>query len=173
MFSKNDLYRNEHPEAFSNNANTTKQAAPEPPKAKETPKLAESDKSEKKEETAKTVHEGTTDAKSAAYEAFNTAVLNDPKADYVRGSLDAGELLQRDSIMDTVAHKKEQEAKKHELEQKNKEGEQHQLDEKQKAEDKKKREDAKKQLKNHQHASFMFKIGEGLHYMMAKLFGSN
>ena len=81
------------------------------------PKLAES---EKPADMTKTVSEQTLDAKNAAYEAFNTAVLNDPKADYVRESLDRGELLQHDSIMDTVAHKKEQEAKKHEEEEKKK-----------------------------------------------------
>jgi len=105
------------------------------------------------------VNESTTDAKAASYEAFNTAIANDPKAEYIKSSLDAGELLQRDSIMDTVAHRKEQEAKKHENEDKQKEGDKKQLDDKQKAEDKKKREEAKKQLKKHQNESFMFKVG--------------
>ena len=80
---------------------------------------------DKPADLTKTVHETTLDAKNAAYEAFNTAVLNDPKAEYVTKSLDAGELLQRDSIMDTVAHKKEQEAKKHEEEEKKKQAAQH------------------------------------------------
>merc|ERR1711937_346761 len=107
------------------------------------------------------------DAKNAAYEAFNTAILNDPKADYVRESLDRGELLQHDSIMDTVAHKKEQEAKKHEEDEKKKQAEQHQLDDKQKAEDQKKRQEAKTQIKKHQNASFMYQVGEGLHRMFS------
>ena len=109
------MYRNEHKEP-SNDIAEKKPSEPVNKPAAETPKLAEA-KSEQKEKAlveAAKVHESSTDAKTAAYEAFNTAILNDPKADYVKGSLDAGELLQRDSIMDTVAHKKEQEAKKHE-----------------------------------------------------------
>lgn len=169
------MYRNEHKDA-SSESSEKKASEPQQNKQAETPKLAES-KPELKEKTAEAskVHEATTDAKTASYEAFNTAILNDPKADYVKSSLDSGELLQRDSIMDTVAHKKELEAKKQqEIQDKQKEeaSKQHQqLDDKQKAEDKKKREEAKKQIKKHQNESFMFQVGKGLHNIMSSLFG--
>ena len=52
---------------------------------------------------------GQNEAKSASFENFKFAVEHDPKEEYIAKNT---EFVQHDSVMDTLAHKKEKEAQK-------------------------------------------------------------
>lgn len=138
VLNKNEIYRAEHPEG-EKPVDTKVQAqkeeeakpeykysteeiskpaftpAPEPPAVKKEEKPAEPKKEVKPAEVKKpepkiggepAAFEGQNESKQASFENFKFAVEHDSKEEYISKT----EFLQHDSIMDTVAHKKEIEA---------------------------------------------------------------
>jgi len=107
--------------------------APEPKKEEKPAPAAETKKEEKPADSKKSDSEpfvGQKEAKQASFENFKFAVDHDPKEEYIAKT----EFLQHDSIMDTVAHRKEIEAKK--KQQQNNGEPQHKLSDEQIKEDK-------------------------------------
>lgn len=138
VLNKNEVYRAEHPNLEMNNFQSQKEESaakpvdypvykypsdeeskptftPAPEKApepKKEEKPAQPKKEEKPAEPKKDENEsfvGQKEAKQASFENFKFAVDHDPKEEYITKNI---EFLQHDSIMDTVEHRKEIEAKK-------------------------------------------------------------